>query len=64
MLIDYSHLHREVLREDLPSPQFGPEKSTDDDDHGWNYNYHDGVENIDKIDDKNDQKHTNIMTFE
>ena len=41
-------------------------KSTDDDDDydaGWNDNYDGGDDNIDEIDNKNDQKHTNIMTF-
>ena len=41
------------------------EKSTDDDDDdGWNDNYYGDVDNIDEIDDKNYQKHTNIMTCE
>ena len=40
------------------------EKRTDDDDVGWNDNYDGDDDNIDEIDDKNDQKHTNIMTFE
>ena len=40
------------------------EKSTDDDDDGWNDNY-DGDDNyIDEIDEKNYKKNTNIMTFE
>ena len=40
------------------------EKSIDDDDDGWNYNYDDDGDNIDEIDDKMTKKHTNIMTFE
>ena len=40
------------------------EKSTDDDDDGWNDNYYGDVDNINEIDDKNYQKHTNIMTLE
>ena len=40
------------------------EKSTDDNDDGWN-DIHDGDDdNIDEIDDKYDQKHTNIIIFE
>ena len=39
-------------------------KSTDDDDDGWNDNNDGDDYNIDEIDDKNDQKHTNIMIFE
>ena len=39
-------------------------KSIDDDDDGWNHDYDGDDDNIDAIDDKNDQKHTNIMTFE
>ena len=32
------------------------EKSIDDDDDGWNYDYDGDDDNIDEIDDKNDQK--------
>ena len=76
MLIDYSHLHREVLMEDLPKKECflsgiaqisSPLTSIRSRkkyrwwcDDGWNDNYYDDVDNIDKIDDKNEQKHTNI----
>ena len=40
------------------------EKNTEYDDDGWNDNYDGDDDNIDAIDDENDQKHTNIMTFE
>ena len=40
------------------------DKSTDDDDDGWNDNSYGDVNNIVENDNKNDQNHTNIMTFE
>ena len=40
------------------------EKNTDDDDDGWNDNNDGDDDNIDEIDEKNDQKHIQIMTFE
>ena len=40
------------------------EKSTYDNDDGLNDTYDGDDDNIDEIDDTNDQKHTNIMTFE
>ena len=40
------------------------EKSTDDDDDGWNDNNDGDDDNIDEIDDNNDKKHIKIMTFE
>ena len=40
------------------------EISTDDDDGGWNDNYDGDDDNINEIDEKNDQNHIKIMTFE
>ena len=40
------------------------EKSRDDDDDGSNDNYDGDADHIDEIDDKNYQKHKNIMTFD
>ena len=40
------------------------EISTDDDGGGWNDNYDGDDDNINEIDEKNDQNHIKIMTFE
>ena len=39
------------------------EKSTDDDDDGWNDNYDGDDDNVDEIDEKITKKHKNVMTF-
>ena len=39
------------------------EKSTDDDNDGWTDNHDGDFGNVDDNDDKNDQKHTNMVNF-
>ena len=39
-------------------------KNIYDDNDGWNYDYDGNDDNIDGIDEKNDQKHKNVMTFQ